>query len=61
MAIENNEKMLTKDETARYAFIESGCRFKDKKTNTENGASNAIITLNNNPKSINMPLDELTL
>jgi len=38
---ENIEIILAMDETARYAFIESGCPCKDKKTNKENGDSNA--------------------
>lgn len=41
MTRENSEKMLTTDETTRYAFIESGCLCKDKKTSTANGDSNA--------------------
>jgi hypothetical protein len=41
----NIESILATDETARYAFIESGCLSIDKKTSAENGDSNVISVI----------------
>jgi hypothetical protein len=39
------EKMLAADETTRYTFVKLSCPYEDKKSNTEQGDSKAITTI----------------